>query len=91
MRPRPRTPRRRRYNTEESIRGFAKSCFEYALTKQWCAPRPRAGRAGVLHVEAGAWPTVAAWVFLSYLFLATHVIALHVTLSRRAAHAEAAG
>ena len=27
----------RRYNTEESIRGFAKSCFEYALGKGWCA------------------------------------------------------
>jgi len=23
------------YNTDESIRGFAKSCFEYALEKQW--------------------------------------------------------
>lgn len=23
------------YNTDESIRGFAKSCFEYALQKQW--------------------------------------------------------
>lgn len=24
-----------RYNTEESIRGFAQSCFEYALQKEW--------------------------------------------------------
>ena len=24
-----------RYNTEESITGFAKACFEYALDKQW--------------------------------------------------------
>ena len=23
------------YNTEESITGFARSCFEYALDKQW--------------------------------------------------------
>lgn len=23
------------YNTEESIRGFAASCFEYALSKKW--------------------------------------------------------
>lgn len=23
------------YNTDESIRGFAKSCFEYALQKKW--------------------------------------------------------
>lgn len=23
------------YNTDESIRGFAKSCFEYAIQKQW--------------------------------------------------------
>jgi len=23
------------YNTEESIKGFAKSCFEYALKKKW--------------------------------------------------------
>ena len=23
------------YNTEESIRGFASSCFEYALQKRW--------------------------------------------------------
>ena len=30
----------RRYNTEESIRGFAKSCFEYALGKGWCAHFP---------------------------------------------------
>ena len=24
------------YNTEHAIRGFALSCFEYALEKQWC-------------------------------------------------------
>ena len=24
-----------RYNTEESIKGFAKACFEYALNKKW--------------------------------------------------------
>lgn len=24
------------YNTEQAIRGFALSCFEYALEKQWC-------------------------------------------------------
>ena len=24
------------YNTEASIRGFAKACFEYALDRQWC-------------------------------------------------------
>lgn len=23
------------YNTEESIRGFARSCLEFALAKQW--------------------------------------------------------
>ena len=23
------------YNTEESIRGFAQSCMEYALNKKW--------------------------------------------------------
>lgn len=26
------------YNTEASIRGFAKACFEYALDRQWCGP-----------------------------------------------------
>lgn len=26
------------YNTEQAIRGFALSCFEYALEKQWCVP-----------------------------------------------------
>lgn len=25
------------YNTEESITGFAKASFEFALEKQWCA------------------------------------------------------
>lgn len=25
------------YNLDESIRGFAKACFEYALDKQWYA------------------------------------------------------
>ena len=28
------------YNTEASIRGFAKACFEYALDRQWCVHRP---------------------------------------------------
>jgi hypothetical protein len=23
------------YNTEESIRGFAESCFQYALSRKW--------------------------------------------------------
>ncbi len=27
------------YNTEHAIRGFALSCFEYALDKQWCGRR----------------------------------------------------
>lgn len=28
------------YNTEASIRGFAKACFEYALDRQWCGLLP---------------------------------------------------
>lgn len=30
------------YNTEHAIRGFALSCFEYALEKQWCVPNTMA-------------------------------------------------
>ena len=33
--PSPLTATARRFNTDESVAGFAQSCFEYALDKRW--------------------------------------------------------
>ena len=68
----------RRYNTEESIRGFAKSCFEYALGKGWCARslvqlcNPAATDVLSLHIHVCARNYHVAKPDLVYRFYAMH-------------------
>lgn len=41
------------YNTDESIQGFAKSCFEYALQKRW--PLYLSTKNTILKAYDGRW------------------------------------
>lgn len=45
------------YNTDESITGFAKSCFEYAIQKKW--PLYMSTKNTILKVYDGRW--VGEW------------------------------